>query len=335
MAADTSTLHKTHFRRVVTHTDFDGAVCAALCSHAEGIDVFQFTGPGSILNMGLGIGPEDIVCDLPHHPAAGLWFDHHVGNLEDYRLKGGSINDIQGSFSEEKSCARVVYNYYKDLVEFPLFMEETVNQADVIDSFDYQGLDDWRTKTPSRIVSDSMKALFDTRRERDTYYRHLVRKLRSLPLDLVAADEEVKKRFGQYEQEEVRTIELMKKIATFSPDDQAGEIVILDTTELKHNPHLIKSLAFLLYPTAKAVLEIRRLFVRDRKTTTLGFSMSLGPAMEVSSRGKDIGDIMRSLNIGDGHRGAGAGKKDCRSKEEMIKQKVYLMSEIVRRWKAQ
>jgi oligoribonuclease NrnB/cAMP/cGMP phosphodiesterase (DHH superfamily) len=326
---------KGRFRRVVTHTDFDGVVSAALCSIAEGVDVFSFTGPGSILDMSLGIGPEDIVCDLPHHPAAGLWFDHHAGNLEDYRLKGGDPESLQGAFSEEKSCGRVVYNYYKSRVEFPSFIPETVQEADVIDSFDYKDVEDWRTKTPGKIVSDSMKVSFGTRKERDTYYRHLIRKLRAEPLVRILDDAQVKLRAAQYEKEEVRNLDLMRRIASFSPDDTSGEVVILDTTALKHNPNLIKSLVFVLYPGAKAVLEIKPLFFQNKKTNSLGFSMSLGPLMEVNSAKKDIGEIMRSLNIGDGHRGAGSGKKECRSKEEMLRQKTQITNEILRRWREQ
>ena len=323
------------FRRVVTHTDFDGVVSAALCGIAEGVDVFRFTGPGSILDMGLGIGPEDIVCDLPHHPGAGLWFDHHVGNLEDYRLKGGTLEALQGAFGEEKSCARVIYKYYVPRVAFPHFIEETLREADTIDSFDYQGLEDWRTRTPGKRVSDSMKVAFRTRRERDHYFEHLIRSIRKTPLEEILEDEEVRSRATQYESEEQRSLELMKRIAAFLPEDLAREIVILDLTPLKHSPNLIKSLAFLLCPEAKAVLEVRSLFVQNRKTNHLAFSMSLSPVLEVRSAMKDIGEIMRTMNMGDGHRGAGAGRKDCSSKDEMLRQKTYIMSAILRLWKEQ
>lgn len=322
-------------RRVVTHTDFDGMVSAALCSIAEGIDIFRFTGPGSIWNMGLGIGPEDIVCDLPHHPAAGLWFDHHVGNLEDYKLRGGSLEALKGAFAEEKSCARVVYNYYFSRVQFPDFIQETVKQTDIIDSFDYQGLEDWRKKTPGKIISDSMKVSFDTRKERDHYFQHLIRKIRAESLEQIIDDAQVKYREAQYGREEQQNIELIKKIATYLPEDQSREIVILDVTPLKHNPNLTKSLVFLLYPDAKAVLEVRSLFQQNRKTNHVAFSMSLSPAMEVKSIAKDIGEIMRTMNLGDGHRGAGAGRKHCGSKEEMLRQKVHIIKEIVRLWKEQ
>jgi len=48
---------------------------------------------------------------------------------------------------------------------------------------------------------------------------------------------------------------------------------------------------------------------------------------------KDIGEIMRSLNIGDGHPGAGAGRIACRSKNEMLKVKEETTARIISIWK--
>jgi hypothetical protein len=60
--------------------------------------------------------------------------------------------------------------------------------------------------------------------------------------------------------------------------------------------------------------------------------MSLSPCVDVPSCGKDIGDIMRSLNIGDGHQGAGAGRISCGSKSEMLRQKEQTLRRILQLW---
>ena len=41
---------------------------------------------------------------------------------------------------------------------------------------------------------------------------------------------------------------------------------------------------------------------------------------------------MRSLNMGDGHRGAGAGRIQCKSKAEMVKQKEQILKRILGMW---
>lgn len=321
--------------KIVTHDDFDGVVCAALCSLAEGIERFRFSSPGSILDTHLGIGPDTIVCDLPHHPEAGLWFDHHAGNLEDYQLKGGDPQSIRGAFAPEKSCARVIYKYYAGKVEFPDFIPETVREADVIDSFDFQGLEDWQKETPGKLIADSLRVSFPTLRDRDGYLRHLIRQVRAVPLEGVLSEPQVRARIDFYRSEAEKSRALIGRLASFLPKDPGREIILLDTTALKHSPVLIKSLAFLEFPDAVAVLEVKSLFRQKRKTNDISFSMSLSPRVDEGSSKKDVGEIMRSLNIGDGHRGAGAGRVPSGSKAEMIKRKEQVLAAIQDLWRKQ
>lgn len=324
------------FARIVTHDDFDGVVSAALCSLAERIDDFRFAAPGSILDAGLEVASDTIVCDLPHHPAAGRWFDHHVGNLEDYRLKGGDPEAVRDTFREEKSCARVVYGYYRARgFAFPAFIEATVDEADIVDSFDYRDLEDWRRETPGKILSDTLRIYFPSRGERNRYMRHLIRRIRETPLEEVLTDPEVQEKSRHYREAEEKSRALIERLACFHPEDEAREIVLIDTTGLKHAPNILKSLAFLSYPEASAVLEVKSLFRQNRKTNDIAFSMSLSPSLEVASSAKDVGEIMRSLNIGDGHRGAGAGRIQARSKAEMMKQKDQILQKILGIWRAQ
>jgi nanoRNase/pAp phosphatase (c-di-AMP/oligoRNAs hydrolase) len=322
--------------RIVTHDDFDGVVSAALCSLAEGIDDFRFAGPGAILDAGLEVASDTIVCDLPHHPAAGLWFDHHVGNFEDYCLKGGEPEAVRDTFGEEKSCARVVYRHYRDRgVTFPEFIGETVEETDTVDSFDYKDLEDWQRQTPGKILSDTLRISFPSRGERNRYMRHLIRRVRESALEEVLKDAEVQEKSGLYREAEEKSRGLIERLASFRPEDEGQEVVLLDTTGLKHAPYIIKSLAFLSYPRAAAVLEVKSLFRQNRKTNDLAFSMSLSPSLELASSEKDVGEIMRSLNMGDGHRGAGAGRIQARSKAEMIKQKEQILQKIMGMWRKQ
>jgi oligoribonuclease NrnB/cAMP/cGMP phosphodiesterase (DHH superfamily) len=336
MAEVEGTVPAGRLTRIVTHDDFDGCVSAALCSVAEGIDDFRFSRPGSILDPGLEVTSETVVCDLPHHPAAGRWFDHHVGNFEDYCLKGGDPEAVRDTFGEEKSCARVVYRYYRERgVPFAEFMARTVEEADTIDSFDYRDLEDWRRETPGKILSDTLRVHFPSRGERNRYMRHLIRRIRGTPLQGILADPDVQEKSSLYREAEERSIALIERLASFLPEDEDQEVILLDTTGLKHAPSIFKSLAFLLYPEAAAVLEVKSLFRQNRKTNDLAISMSLSPCLELTSSAEDVGEIMRSLNVGDGHRGAGAGKIQAKSKAEMMKQKEQILQKILAMWRRQ
>lgn len=327
---------KGKFKKIVTHDDFDGVVSAALCSLANGIDHFRFAGPVSILDSGLEVDADTIVCDLPHHPAAGLWFDHHSGNLEDYRLKGGDPEAVRDTFGEEKSCARVVYRYYGERgFVFPPFLEATVAETDRVDSFDYEDIEDWQRETPGRVLADTLRITFPSRGERNRYMRHLIRRIREAPLGEVLSDPEVQEKARLYREMEEKSRSLIEKMASFHPDDPDGEVVLLDMTGLKHAPFMIKSLSFLSHPKAMAVLEVKSVFRQKRKTNDLAFSMSLSPSLELASSEKDVGEIMRDLNLGDGHRGAGAGRIQCKSKADMLQEKEKTLRKILGLWRSQ
>jgi hypothetical protein len=60
--------------------------------------------------------------------------------------------------------------------------------------------------------------------------------------------------------------------------------------------------------------------------------MSLSMNMAGTEHGKDISEIMRSLNIGDGHPGAAAGIVRCRSKAEREKKKEEVLRRIWELW---
>ncbi|UCF04959.1 MAG: hypothetical protein JSV33_13710, partial [bacterium] len=51
-------------------------------------------------------------------------------------------------------------------------------------------------------------------------------------------------------------------------------------------------------------------------------------------KGKDVGEIMRSLNIGDGHTGAAAGTVHCETKRDMNRRKKEVFTGIWRLWQS-
>ncbi len=322
--------------RIITHNDMDGVVSAALCSYALKVGKVRFAGPGNIVKGEIPTGEEDVVCDLPYPLICGLWFDHHEGNLEDLRLRGISPDEIKGRFALRDSCSRVVLEYFTEQgVSFPPYLEETVAETDVIDSFRYSSIEEWRRETPGKLVDYSIKAPTATLKEKHLYLRELVPLIRDHPLEEVIKVDKVKERIERYRIEEERMLRLIEQDASFLPFDEGREVVVLDLTHHNRRPRVIKNLASLLYPEALAVLEVYPLFQGGVKTTNLGFSMSLTVNLSDGNHPKDLGEIMRTLNIGDGHKGAAAGTVYARSKAEMLKKKEETLRKIYELWKAQ
>ncbi len=323
------------FRRVVTHNDFDGVVCAAICSHIYGMENIFFISPRDVQNARFPIDKGDIVCDLPYPLDCGMWFDHHPGNLEDVRLRGIDPDAIPGRFRPDPSAARTVYDYFAEEWEMAPYLAGTVAEADVIDSFAYSSIDEWRRPTPGKNVDRSMKAPFGDHRERLRYLHRVALWVRDYPLEQIERFPEVVEARLRYEGEEERSLKLIRESASFLPQDPGGEVAIVDLTGYRTRPHLVRQVAFLEYPQALAALVVSNPMLDGRKSTNLSVGMSLSVLLSGREHGKDVGEIMRTLNIGDGHAGAGAGTIECRGKEDMLRAKEQLLAEILALWRQQ
>lgn len=323
------------YESIVTHDDFDGITSAAICSHVFDIDTFRFTGPRSVTESRLTITDDDIVCDLPYPLECGMWFDHHQGNLDELQYRGIDPNDIEGRFSAEPSCCRVVLNYFAERETLPVHFKSMADEADIIDSFNYTSIDDWRAVTPGKIIESTLKLKGSDHKSRDRYMGRLVQALRVQSLDEVSQLSEVQEMYGRFQIEEEQMIQQIEGDSRFLQEDVAREIILLDLTRHNRRPQIVKNLAYLRHRDAKAVLEIRNRFHRGVKTNDLSFSMSLSLNLNDEEHNKDVGEIMRTLNIGDGHAGAGAGTVDCRSKDEMLRQKDEILNQIFIIWSKQ
>lgn len=324
------------FERIVTHGDFDGLVSAAICSYVEGCERIIFTGPNSIARAEISIDSRDIVCDLPYPLVAGMWFDHHAGNLDALKLRGIDPDEIPGKFDEKPSCARVILDYYNsEEAALPGFFEDTVREADMIDSFDYRSIEEWRRETPGKLVDMSLKVYFPNPREKTKYYMYTVALLREKSLSEMLGDETVTRNIERYRVEEERMILFIEKSISFMPQDKEREIILLDFTHHKRRPRAVRNLAFLKHPEALAVLTLNPLFRGGIKTNDFSVSLSLSMNLTGKEHGKDAGEIMRTLDIGDGHAGAAAGVVHCETKEEMKRNKERMLLKIWRLWSAE
>jgi len=323
------------YERIITHNDFDGIVSAAICAHVLSIRSLRFVGPRAITESRIFTTRNDVVCDLPYPLECGLWFDHHEGNVEELKYRGVDPEQVEGAFALLPSCSRVVYNYFSGTQNLPDRFEKMVQEADVIDTFGYQNIEEWRKETPGKIVEGTLKVENRNSKEQQKYMTGLVFQLKDQPLDQVAQLAEVRERYKKFLEEESRMIQQIHDNAHFLPEDEHQELVILDLTRYNRKPSLVKHLAYLLFPEALGVIEIKNLFQREIKTNNLSLSMSLSLNLNGSDHKKDVGEIMRILNIGDGHKGAGAGVVRCSSKDEMVKRKESILRQIYQIWRTQ
>jgi oligoribonuclease NrnB/cAMP/cGMP phosphodiesterase (DHH superfamily) len=323
------------FEKIVTHNDFDGIVSASLCAWGIKAERVLFTGPVAIARSRITITERDVVCDLPYPLQCGLWFDHHEGNLQELQYRNIDPKSIPGRFELKPSCSRVVYDYFSEDRDLPTYFLEAVEEADVIDSFSYSSVEEWRRETSGKIIDLTLKGRFSSPEDQTSYMRNLVQQLRDRSLDEVSKLTFVQKQLKQYREEEGRMIRIIQDASFFMDQDERKEVVVIDLTQHRRRPHLIKNLAFLIHPQALGVLEVYNLFDQGVKSNNLGVSMALSIQGNQGGYSKNIGEIMRVLNIGDGHPGAAAGTVQCASKQEMLKKKQDIMTQILKLWASQ
>ena len=323
------------YEKIITHDDFDGLISATICSYALGIDEIQFAGPRTIIESKISITEKDVVCDLPYPLTCGLWFDHHEGNLDDVKARGINPLEIEGRFQQRDSCARVVYEFFSAKEKLPQNFVSMVNEADVIDAFNYLNIDEWRKETPGKIIDSTLKLQKVSNEERWGYIRYLISLLKTDEITEVVKRNEVLERYIQFQKEEEIMLEQIKKDVTFLPEDGDRTLIIIDETHHKRQSRIQKNLAYLLYPEAEGIVEVKNIFHRNIKTKDLSFSMSLSLNLKAIEHTKNVGEIMRILNIGSGHKGAGAGMIQCSSKKEMLQKKREMLGEILRLYKNQ
>jgi nanoRNase/pAp phosphatase (c-di-AMP/oligoRNAs hydrolase) len=115
--------------RLVTRSDFDGLVCAALLKELGMLDEIKFVHPKDVQDGLVEITDRDITTNLPYVPGVRLAFDHHQS--ETLRVTDSPDNHV--ILPGARSAARVVYDYFGGSDRFarvPETLMEAVDKAD-------------------------------------------------------------------------------------------------------------------------------------------------------------------------------------------------------------
>lgn len=116
--------------RLITRSDFDGLVCAALLKEKGMLDEILFVHPKDMQDGKIAVGPRDITTNLPHVPGCRLAFDHHASEtVRNETLAPNHIIDPKAP-----SAARVVYDYFGGAASFPRISQAMMEAVDKADS---------------------------------------------------------------------------------------------------------------------------------------------------------------------------------------------------------
>jgi len=116
--------------RMITRSDLDGIVCAALLKEIGMVDEIKFVHPKDMQDGMIEVTSRDIITNLPYHPRAHMVFDHHASeSVRNKTPAGNLVNDPAAP-----SAAHVVYRYFGGDAKFPNISKDLMNAADKIDA---------------------------------------------------------------------------------------------------------------------------------------------------------------------------------------------------------
>ena len=116
--------------RLVTRSDFDGLVCAALLKELGMLDDILFVHPKDMQDGKSRSAPATSPRTCPYVPGVGLAFDHHASEASASEDRPRTTSSIPSALT----AARVVYDHFGGAERFPRISEEMMEAVDKADA---------------------------------------------------------------------------------------------------------------------------------------------------------------------------------------------------------
>ena len=280
--------------RLVTRSDFDGLVCAALLKELEILDGIKFVHPKDVQDGLIELGERDITTNLPYVPGVRLAFDHH--HSETLRVSEKLENHI--IMPDALSAARVVYDYFGGAARFPNVSDELMEAVDKADSARFSR-EDIRTPTGWILLSFLMDPRTGLGRFRDFRVSNyqlmmdLVDACLELTVEEILEMPDVAERVQLYwdHAQEAETQLLARSTAR-------GNAVVVDLREDEVIHPTNRFMIYALHPSCNVSIHV--MWGLQRQNTVL----AVGKSITNRTSRTDVGALMLTYG-GGGHEAAG------------------------------
>ncbi|TCS43925.1 exopolyphosphatase [Reinekea marinisedimentorum] len=279
--------------RLVTRSDFDGLVCAAILKELDLIEDILFVHPKDMQDGKIDITGNDITTNLPYNPAAHLSFDHHLSETIRNEKADNHIID-----PDAPSAARVVYDYYGGAAKIPNISDELMIAVDKGDSanFTKQEILDPRGWDLMNFLMDARTGLGRFREFRISNYQlmmDLIDKCREHPIEEILKMPDVQERVELYMDHQPKANEQILRCASVHKN-----LVILD---LQHETEIWATNRFVIYALfPQCNISIHRMWGLRKQNTVFAIGKSI---IDRSSK-TNVGELCLQYG-GGGHQAAG------------------------------
>ena len=300
--------------RLVTRSDFDGLVCAALLEELGLIDDILFVHPKDMQDGAVDITDQDITTNLPYVEGAHLVFDHHLS--ETLRV-GQQPNHVIDAGAP--SAARVVWRHYGGSAAFPRISDEMMEAVDKADSarYEIEEILDPAGWTLLNFLMDARTGLGRFRHFRISNYQlmmMLIPACLELSIEEILELPDVAERVTLYREQAGDFEAQLQRCSRV-----AGDVVIVDLRG-EHTIHAgNRFLIYALFPHAKVSVHV--LWGKQRQNTVL----AVGKSIVDRSSQANIGELMLRFG-GGGHRNAGTCQVDHDKAEQTLEATVSALN---------
>ena len=281
-------------RRLVTRSDFDGLVCAALMKELGVLDDILFVHPKDVQDGKVELTAKDITTNLPYRPEVGLSFDHH--SSEDVRVTEDADNRV--AISSADSAARVVYDYFGGAQRFPRVSADLMEAVDKADAakFNESEILDPQGWILLSFLMDPRTGLGRFRDFRVSNYE-LMMQLIDLcverSIDEILAHPDVAERVTLYREHAEAATEQLRRCSAVH-----GRVVVLDLRDEEVIHPTNRFMVYALHP--ECAVSVHVLWGLRQQNTVL----AVGRSIIDRSSSFDIGRLMLAHG-GGGHEAAG------------------------------
>jgi nanoRNase/pAp phosphatase (c-di-AMP/oligoRNAs hydrolase) len=297
--------------RLVTRSDFDGLVCAALLKEMGILEEIKFVHPKDMQDGLVEITDRDITTNLPYVPGVRLAFDHHES--ETLRLDETAENHVivPGALS----AARVVYDYFGGAERFTRVSEPLMDAVDRADSARFS-LDEIRTPSGWILLSFLMDPRTGLGRFRDfriSNYQlmmELIDACLELSVEEVLELPDVAERVALYHEHATAAQAQLLECSTVHDN-----VVVVDLREQKTIHPTNRFMIYALRPECN--LSIHVLWGLKQQNTVF----AMGKSIVDRSSQTDVGALMLSYG-GGGHEAAGTCQVANERAERVLRELV-------------
>lgn len=295
--------------RLVTRSDFDGLVCAALLKELDILDDILFVHPKDMQDGKVEITDRDITTNLPYVPGVHLAFDHHDSEVE--RVQDSPDNHV--IVAGAMSAARVVYDHFggRDTFDPNRITDVMMEAVDKADAAQFS-LDEIREPHGWILLSFLMDPRTGLGRFRDfriSNYQlmmQLIDACTELTVEEILETPDVAERVELYRDHAAAAEEQLRRCA-----DVRGNLVVLDLRDEEVIHPTNRFMIYALFPETNVSIHV--LWGLKQQNTVF----ATGKSIVNRSSKTNVGELMLSYG-GGGHEAAGTCQVENEDAERVL-----------------